>query len=34
MRVASRMRYADYAASAIQPLAAGAANRARAPPVA
>jgi hypothetical protein len=33
-RVASRMRYADYAASAIKPVAAPAANGARAPPAA
>ncbi len=33
-RIASRMRYADYAASAIKPVAAPAANGARAPPAA
>jgi len=33
-RVASRMRYADYEASAMKPVAADAANGARAPPAA
>jgi len=33
-RIASRMRYADYEASAIKPVAAPAANGARAPPAA
>lgn len=33
-RVASRMRYADYAASAVTPVAAEPANGARAPPAA
>jgi hypothetical protein len=33
-RIASRIRYADYAASAITPVAAPAANGARAPPAA
>ena len=33
-RVVARLRYADYAASTIKPGAAGAANGARAPPVA
>ena len=31
-RIASRMRYADYEASAVKPVAADAANGARAPP--